>query len=150
MEGLSAAASGIAVVSLALELTNAIRELHGFFHNVAQAPKELERLITILEEMNVLSDDIGGAAKMIVDAGDEFAAAPNFLCRLQKCQDTLQPLRKLIDEVRIGFARNKFARARESWKLARRRQDIERYEKQLEGAKTNLQFTLMGYNTRSR
>lgn len=150
MEGLSAAASGIAVVSLALELTNAIRELHSFLRNVAQAPKELQRLVMILEDMDILSDNVKEAGKMLAAAGDEFAAAPKFHCGLQRCHETLQPLRTLIDEFRIGFARNKFARTKESWKLARRRQDIERYENQLERAKGNLQCTLSVYNAQSR
>jgi hypothetical protein len=59
MDGLSAAASGIAVVSLAIQLAESVKKLHDFWESVKDAPKhfcaiqtDLRLLSTILEKID--------------------------------------------------------------------------------------------------
>jgi len=51
MDGLSTAASGIAVVSLAIQLVDSVREIRRFLRDLSEAPKELKRLVDLLEQL---------------------------------------------------------------------------------------------------
>ena len=59
MDGLSAAASGIAVASLAIQLVDSVREIRRFFRTLKDAPEELHRLLDLLEHMELMLDKIG-------------------------------------------------------------------------------------------
>lgn len=52
MEGLSAAASGIAVVSIAVQLANSIKSLCEFWGSVQDAPDDIR---AIVKELGLLS-----------------------------------------------------------------------------------------------
>ena len=59
MDPFGAAASGIAVVSLAIQLVDSVRQLQRFLRSVSEAPKELKRLINLLEQLELILDNIG-------------------------------------------------------------------------------------------
>ncbi|CAN9449549.1 unnamed protein product [Alternaria alternata] len=57
MEALSGAASGIAVVSLTIQLIQSVALVREFIHDVKGASKELHRLVAKLELLNALLED---------------------------------------------------------------------------------------------
>jgi hypothetical protein len=57
MEALSGAASGIAVVSLAIQLIQSVALVREFVHDVKGASKELDRLVARLELLNALLEN---------------------------------------------------------------------------------------------
>lgn len=59
MDGLSAAASGIAVVSLSLQLVGSVREIHCFLHSISEAPEEVKRLLDLLEQLELILRQAG-------------------------------------------------------------------------------------------
>jgi hypothetical protein len=58
MEALSGAASGIAVVSLSLQLIQTIGVIKTCVQNVKDAPKELERLVASLRRLEALLEAV--------------------------------------------------------------------------------------------
>ena len=59
MDGLSAAASGIAFVSLVIQLVDSVRGIRRFLQKFSDAPKELKRLIDLLEQLELILENIG-------------------------------------------------------------------------------------------
>jgi hypothetical protein len=57
MDGLSAAASGMAVISLTLQLVQLTQNLRAFINDVSGAPSEIRRLaISLTQLANILQD----------------------------------------------------------------------------------------------
>ncbi|CZR63000.1 uncharacterized protein PAC_12897 [Phialocephala subalpina] len=57
MEGVSAASSGIAIVSLAIQLIEITRDMRSFFDDITKAPDEIQRLTFELTQLtNILRD----------------------------------------------------------------------------------------------
>lgn len=98
MEALSGAASGIAVVSLALQLVQSIVAIRAFIKDVKDAPKELERLVDKLEQLEALLDE----ARKILEQRSSLQGLPFpapslviFNC-LKGCEKSLQPLVDIV------------------------------------------------------
>jgi heme exporter protein D len=58
MEALSGAASGIAVVSLAIQLLQSVRTMKTFIRDIEGVSKELEHLADLLDRLGALLDDV--------------------------------------------------------------------------------------------
>lgn len=58
MEGLSAGASGIAVVSIALQLADSIKRFSEFIGSIQEAPEEIESFLSDLQILSSVLDDI--------------------------------------------------------------------------------------------
>ena len=86
-DGLSAAASGIAVISLAMQLTEFAREIQRLLREVADASKEVGRLVDMLEYR---SDMLDGVRTTIGNKGleeQEFDGSSVMLKGSQGCQE---------------------------------------------------------------
>lgn len=57
MEPLSGIASGMAVVSLSLQLIQSVDTIRTFIRNVKEAEKELERLASLLTRLAAILED---------------------------------------------------------------------------------------------
>ena len=91
MDGLSAAASGMAVVSLAIQLVGSVRDIRRFMRQVSDAPKELNRLIDLLEQLEVIIEGVGELIeKQRRSAGDsDIDVSPNVLRAMKTCENRL-------------------------------------------------------------
>ena len=58
MDGLSAGASGIAVVSIAIQLAESIKRLSDFVGSIQEAPKDIESILFELQMLSGTLDDI--------------------------------------------------------------------------------------------
>jgi hypothetical protein len=145
MDGLSAGASIIAVVSLAIQLLDTVREVRGFLRNVSDAPKELARLIDLLEQLELIVENI----KMLMERQRQHNAdVDEGICAsvhkaLKTCETKVAILDELVKKAKTtSEGRNKVVRSWGSLKLANKKKDIEEFETQLQHALKVLDLTM--------
>jgi hypothetical protein len=129
MEALSGAASGIAVVSLAIQLLQSVGTIKTIIRDVKSASKELERLIDLLNRLGALLDDVRSTMERQTSLqGQHFpASSMTILPCLKSCERSLTALQSVIeryqraqagtvlivkkggDDVRFGFKKNDVA-----------------------------------------
>ena len=137
MDGLSAASSGIAVVSLAIQLVDSVREIRRFFQTLKDAPEELGRLLDLLEHMELMLENIG----KLVDPDSDIS--PSVLKAIQTCEKALNKLSALIQKVkRNSSAQIPLKRSLGFFRLACKKQEVEEIEKQLDRAVGNLNMVM--------
>lgn len=97
MEGLSAAASSIAVVSLAVQLADSVKKLCDFWESIKEAPSDMKEISTDLELLSGVLTDIAYEAQHV---------GPNatLLASLDACSFKVKRLVTLLDEIEPGFA----------------------------------------------
>lgn len=144
MDGLSAAASGIAVVSLAIQLVDSVGRIRRFLRSVSDAPKELERLVDLLEQLELIL----GQIQMMVekqqnaDPGNT-GLFTNVLRAIKSCEIKLARFESLIEATKhSSFSGKRTAKTTESFKLACKKKDIQDFESQLNEAMNLLNLTL--------
>jgi hypothetical protein len=137
MDGLSVASSGIAVVSLAIQLVDSVREIRRFFRTLKDAPEELGRLLDLLEHMELMLENIG----KLVDPDSDIS--PSVLKAIHTCENALNKLDALIQKVkRNSSAQNPLKRSLGFFRLACKKQEVEEIEKQLDRAVGNLNMVM--------
>ena len=145
MDGLSAAASGFAVVSLAIQLVGSIREARRFLRLVYEAPKELGRLLDLLEQLELILESIGMLMeKQNKDNGDVIDGVSSSVHRaLKTCESKLAMLDGVVDKAKkASEVSNKTARSYGAFGLACKKRNIEEFERQLQHAMTVLDLTM--------
>ncbi|KAF4624157.1 hypothetical protein G7Y89_g14014 [Cudoniella acicularis] len=134
MDGLSAAASGIAVISLAIQLVDSIREIKRFLRSVSEAPKELTRLLDLLDHLELILENTGQLIQMQQKLGGELNV---HLCvSVEKAMKTCETkLLKLDGVVKItkkaSGADTRAARSFAAFRQGCKKRDIEEFEEQL-------------------
>jgi hypothetical protein len=100
MEALAGVASGIAVMSLTIQLVDSIGKIKTFVQSIKDAPKELERLLEKLQLLATLLDEVRkileGQASI---SGQEqlFPTASTVLSQgLQRCEKSIQLLKDMV------------------------------------------------------
>jgi len=145
MDGLSAAASGMAVVSLAIQLVGSVRDIRRFLGNVSDAPKELGRLIDLLEQLELILENIGAQVEnQRRQNGDRNTAASEMVLRAMKtCESKLKMLEDVVMYAKkTASATSKTTRALGSFKFACKKKDLEGFESQLHDAVSLLNLTI--------
>ena len=144
MDGLSAAASGIAVASLAIQLVDSVREIRRFFRTLKDAPEELDRLIDLLEHMELMLDNIGKLVEPDTDI------SPSVLKAIQICEKALNKLGALIQKMkRDCSAQSPLKKSLGFFKLACKKEEVEEIERQLDRAVSNLNMVMTYYSPHS-
>jgi len=145
MDGLSAAASGIAVVSLAIQLVDSVEKIKRFLRNVSDAPKELERLVDLLDQLELILQQIAQLVQQQIDARSGETDIPTTVMRaIKTCESKLGMLEKLIETTKqASSASNRATRTIGSLKLAWKKKDIQECENQLRDAINLLTLTMM-------
>jgi hypothetical protein len=135
-DGLSAAASVLAVISLAMQLGGAARDLVSFLDTISDAPKEVTRLRDLLNLIYASSAGIRNALehqqRLQADPHQLIPGAENVRDALLDCQSKLRLISELLDKV--GDARRGQALIRRSWprfRLAMKKEDVLEFERQL-------------------
>jgi t-SNARE complex subunit (syntaxin) len=132
MDGLSPAASGIAVISLALQLVDSVGQIQRFLRKVSEAPKELRRLIELLEQLELILEGIGEIInKQQQQSGDQDVAVSETVLRATKtCENTVKGLTSIVDGARKSIeAKNKAEKTLACFRLSCKQKDIEEYER---------------------
>ncbi|KAH8768731.1 hypothetical protein F5882DRAFT_509214 [Hyaloscypha sp. PMI_1271] len=145
MDGLSAAASGIAVVSLAIQLVDSVRQIQRFLRNISEAPKELRRLINLLEQLELILESIGELIdrQQRQSANEDVAVSDTVLRAMKTCENTVKGLAGIVDVARKSAeAKNKATKTLGSLRLSCKKKDIEEFERQLHEAVSLLNLTM--------
>lgn len=144
MDPLSTAASGIAVVSLTIQLAGSVREIHRFLRSINEAPSELKRLIDLLEQLNCILD---GFRDLQTKQKDQ-DGIPNMhaavIRGLQDCQSKLELLASLVDKAKNRL--NKSGKVSKTWaslKLTLKKKEMDEFESRLEQAMIGLQTAMV-------
>jgi hypothetical protein len=142
MDGLSAAGGVIAVGSLALQLVDTVKEVKHFLENVADAPKELQRLVDLL----ALLETILGTVVSILELEKSKEGTPfsqSIQAALLNCETKIKPLKKLIrNSNSVTNRKGKVSKIWGSLKLASKEEYIKDFECHLQHALTTLNVTL--------
>lgn len=145
MDGLSAGASIIAIVSLAFQLLETVREVHSFLRKVSDAPKELMRLIDLLEQLELIIENISllmeRQRQHNVNADDKICTS--VYKALRTCQTKLTILNGIVNKANVASdGKRKIAKSLGSFRLACKKKDVEEFETQLQHAVTILDLTM--------
>ena len=103
MEALSGAASGIAVVSLTIQLIQSVALIREFIKDVKGASKELYRLVGKLELLNALLEDAQKVLEQQSSLLDMHFPGPSmaiFKC-LQDCEKSIEPLVEIVKKLSL-------------------------------------------------
>jgi hypothetical protein len=114
MDGLSAAASGIAVVSLTVQLVDSVREIRRFLRDVSEAPKELRRLIDLLDQLELILENIGALVERQQKHTSEtdIDVSKSILKAMKTCESKLKILEDVVEVAKkTSSATNKAIRS---------------------------------------
>lgn len=145
MDGLSAAASGIAVVCLAIQLIDSVREIRKFLRSVSDAPEEMRRLLYLLEQLELILDTIGKwVENQRLHHGDlDIDVSPSILRAVQTCENSLKKLDRLIEKAKHNaIATGRATKALGRFRLACKKEEIEDFETQLHRATSTLNLVM--------
>ena len=114
MEALSGAASGIAVVSLTIQLIQSVALVREFIKDVKGASRELHRLVDRLELLNALLED---ARKVLEQQssllGMHFPAPSTAIYKcLQDCEKSIEPLVDIVKKLSLPQSQSGSSTAR--------------------------------------
>lgn len=136
MEALSGAASGIAVVSLTIQLIQSVALIRDFMKDVKGASKELQRLVGKLELLNALLGDAHKVLEQQSSLSGMHFPAPSmaiFKC-LQDCERSIQPLVDVVKKLSLPQSQSSSstARLKNEIKLGLKAKDISTLETRIQ------------------
>ena len=127
MDGLSAAASGIAVVSLAIQLIQAIQSIQDFLKDVLGAPEEVRRLEQDLVQLASILQDVQVVTEMQLDQSGAPNPRASLLASLTACGEKLLLIQTVVDSAKEKLRKSgRVSRHWESFKLVFKKKDIEK------------------------
>ncbi|KAJ5248964.1 hypothetical protein N7468_000415 [Penicillium chermesinum] len=133
MDGLSGAASVIAVISLAVQLGSGAHTLYQFLETISDAPAELHRLQSTLSQIKAIAFGIQNALEYQRRIhGDGVPVAGDILNSLVSCEERVQQITDIVNKADgthrglTGVSR-KWAR----FKVALKKERVQELEQQL-------------------
>ncbi|KAB2104462.1 hypothetical protein AG0111_0g7834 [Alternaria gaisen] len=136
MEALSGAASGIAVVSLTIQLIQSIALIREFIKDVKGASKELQRLVGKLELLKALLEDARKVLEQQSSLQKMHFPTPSmavFRC-LQDCEKSIEPLVDIVKKLSLPQSQSSSstARLKNEIKLGLKAKDISTLETRIQ------------------
>ena len=132
MDGLSVAASGMAVGSLAFQLGESIRQLHDFWDSIKEAADDIH---TIKEDLWLLSSVLAEMANEMQHSGPD----QTLTRALKACCDRANKLTDFTNDMEPGFAsRSLRIRKWTAFKAVFKSEKIHNFQKVLEELKSTL------------
>lgn len=101
MEGLSAAASGIAVLSVAVQLAESFKKLCDFWTSIKEAPENIRAISVDLELLSSVLTQIALETQHVEPDATLIAA-------LNSCCVKVKTLTTILNEIEPGFASTRF------------------------------------------
>lgn len=133
MEPLSAVASGMAVVSLSLQLVQSTKAITTFLRDIKQAPTELTRLTESLERFTGILEDVH---QILEEQESKVKISPpaSMFKSLNACKTHLRPLKDIVDRYATsshGYS-SKRSRLWKDLKLGLKAKEISVFEDKIE------------------
>jgi hypothetical protein len=153
MEPLSGVASGMAVVSLSLQLIQSVFIINTFIRAVKGASKELERLVESLDRLRALLEDICQLMELQTSRSTSSPGIPMpsmtiFNC-LKSCEHQLLPLQSIVDKYGNVQSRDrsKGGKLWDSVTMGFKTKDIQGFEAHIQQEMANLTTALIMNST---
>ncbi|KAH8691416.1 putative kinesin light chain [Talaromyces proteolyticus] len=132
MDGLSGAASVIAVVSLAIQIASGLNTLKSFWGSMKSAHSDVK---SIIEDIQLLLDII----ELIRSNSEKYGSDGTTESALRSCQDRIEVLNKLAQDIELGCrSTNKRKRLWTPFKAALKLKDIQKFQDTLHDTKLTL------------
>jgi hypothetical protein len=134
MDGLSGAASGVAVVSLTFQIVEGISKLRDFFDSIKKAPKFVAIIVNDLAQLSSILDGINVDEQKYNDV-------------LTTCMDKIKDLNAITDELEPGFqSTSQRVRQWTVFRAVRKDAAIKMFRDTLEETKSTLILALQSKN----
>lgn len=133
MDGLSAGAGVIGVISLAMQLSEAAYAVVRFLNTITDAPREVMRLKELINLLYVTSVGVKSALEFQQQLhGDNIQGSENIHDALTVCQQRLGLVQDILDKTEsIERGQTLVSRNWARFRLAARKDDIGKLERQL-------------------
>jgi hypothetical protein len=145
MDPFSAAASSFAVISLAIQLFDNVREIKNFISYISESKRTLQGLIDKLEQLELVFKNI----KVIVEhqhranGGEETIISASVLQAMGMCKRNLQLLEGVVNSTKsVCKEKGKTQGMLGAFKLALKRERMEDFERQLQNVLQILDITI--------
>lgn len=137
MDGLSAAASVIAVTSLAFQLAESTQKLFEFWNSVQHAPEEINDIKSELESLKDVLEQIGHDAQ-------HRPASSSMVSALRLCSEKINAMKSLTADIESGFTCSSIrTRKWSAIKAVFKRERIEKVQRSLSRMKATLTLLLL-------
>ncbi|KAL8834930.1 MAG: hypothetical protein Q9176_007224 [Flavoplaca citrina] len=141
MDGLSTAASGLAVVSITIQLADGIKKLHDFWTSIAEAPEDIK---DNLLELKFLS----GVLIQIAHNKQRDEPDPTFAEFLSDCCAKINRLTTVLEAIEPGFAStSSYIRRWTAVKAVLKQEKLKKFQDSLERLKSTLSLALLHQNS---
>lgn len=138
MDGLSAAASAIAVVSLAVQIAESLRELCDFWDSIQEAPEDIRAILNDLRLLELVIGDIRRS-------GEVHSADAVTSLALESCSQKVFSLVVVVNDIEPGFrAASRRKRGWSSFKAALKGGKLKRFRDSLSETKLTLLLARQG------
>ena len=132
MDGLSAAASGIAVVSVAIQLAESFKKLSDFWKSIKEAPEDIRAIST---DLDLLSSVLAEIARETQHVGPD----DTLVAVLNACCGRVKLLTAIVNQIEPGFASASFrVRKCTALKAVSRRGELMKFQEALNSLKGTL------------
>lgn len=133
MDGLSAGASVIAVVSLAAQIGAGAHTLIKFLETVSDAPAEVHRLESLLGQIYAMATCVRNALEYQRRLhGDKLVLADDIHVCLLNCQKKVQRIERIVEQFKETERGRTVVSRKWAWfKLALKKEDVLEIERQL-------------------
>lgn len=140
MEGLSAAASGLAVASIAIQLADSVKKLHDFWDSIKDAP----------ETVRVITNDLKLLSSVLADIASEAQHGELDVVLegvLSACTTSVDALNTIVNDLEPGFASsNIFLRKWTAFRSVLKKERIKNFQAALERLKNTLALGQQNHN----
>jgi hypothetical protein len=144
------AASGIAVVSLAIQLLASTNTIKTFIRNVKDAPQELRRIAGLLDNLSALFQDVADLLEQQTSLQAQGFPLPSdaILACLQSCEDSLAPLHKIVEKYQKLQGQTGFRRLHVDIRTALKTGDFLEFGTRIQQEISSLSAAIITNNTR--
>jgi hypothetical protein len=150
MEALSGAASGIAVVSLSIQLLQSVGTIKSFIQDVKGASKELERVVALLDRLNALLEDVRDVMeRQTLLQGQHFPApSQTVFDALKSCEGVLESLQSIVGKYQksLNYNASAMMKLKSDIKFSFKAKDIAGFEIKIQWEIDTL-HTALGLNS---
>ncbi|CZR55223.1 uncharacterized protein PAC_05110 [Phialocephala subalpina] len=132
MDGLSGAASIIAVVQIAVQIGKGISKIRSLLHSINDAPREIQSVVQELEFFDSILNQIRRNEETFGSKTETFLA-------LSRCETSLKSLLDVVESLVPGFASS--SRMKQKWAaidVVRKNEKIASFKSKLQEAKLDL------------
>lgn len=139
MDGLSVAASGIAVVSIAIQVTDSIRKMSDFIESIEEAPEDIESTCSELQLLSSLLKDIR-LRHPVLDTNSSVTKV------LKSLERKITSFTALANRYKLSL--NSQSRRTRTWsaiKVASKREKFKKYRESLNDTKSTLILALQAF-----